>query len=397
MWRHHLGCSAIHPFPRLETGFASSPESDSTGWAPALSLPPVRGRVQPRFKLRLARYAARLEKSGGDIGLGKLDGLTPEALAALPVLALRLERPGDEAIALPSRDSEGVASGMWDFSTATREPGAWLIYPGAEAALPFRPTLWTVAGEVDTDSPLAQAIGIADPGEREAALDQVVAAMAADFLEPCWLELERLAGQIGHLPLTTLDLWRRLARSPQGMAALALRFGTLPQGFLDRFEQELPFAWETISFVTWRRAMEFLLRQCKESFGDDAGAGLFPIHLDARIKDLSANHGALAFLLGIASADFLPDAKQKAQLLAYAGRLSAHGYSRPGVAGGLPLSRPRHLTSPGRWRDHRPWPATGSGMGFGQKTGLAPRSRRFLLAGRTFQQPPGMQLQFESR
>lgn len=276
-----------------------------------------------QFRLRQARYAARLEKSGGQIGLDKLDGIPLETLAALPILALRLERPGDEAIALPCRDSEGVASGMWDFSPATREPGAWLIYPGANATLPFRPTLWTVTGEVDTDSPLAQAIGIADPGEREAALDQVVAAMAAHFLEPCWLEFERLAGQIGHLPLTTLDLWRRLARSPQGMAALALRFGSLPQGFIDRFEQELPFAWEAISFITWRRAMECLLRQCKESFGEEAGAGLFPIHLDARIKDLSANHGALAFLLGIASADFLPAAKREAQGLAYLGQQSA--------------------------------------------------------------------------
>jgi len=276
-----------------------------------------------QFRINLARYAAKLEKSGGEIGLDNLDGIPPETLAALPVLALRLERPGDEAIALPCRDSEGVASGMWDFLPATREPGAWLIYPGADATLPFRPTLWTVAGEVDTDSPLAQAIGIVDPGARETALDKVVAAMAADFLESCWLELERLAGQIGHLPLTTLDLWRRLARSPQGMAALALRFGSLPQGFLDRFEQELPFSWETISFVTWRRAMECLLRQCKGSIGVEAGMTVFPLHLSTRIQDLSANHGALAYLLGIASADFLPDAKQKTQLLVYAGRLSA--------------------------------------------------------------------------
>jgi len=275
------------------------------------------------FKLRLARYAAKLEKSGSEIGLDKLEGLAPETLANLPVLALRLERPGDEAIPLPSRSSEGVAGGVWDFSPATREPGAWLIYPGADAALPFRPTLWPVAGQVNTDSPLAQAIGVADPGEREAALDQVIAAMAADYLEPCWLELERLAGQIGHLPLTTLDLWRRLARSLPGMAALALRFGNLSQSFLDRFERELPFAWETISFVAWRRAMECLDRQCKGSFGEEAGAAIFPIHLDTRIKDLSANHGALAFLLGIASADFLPAARREAQGLAHLGRQSA--------------------------------------------------------------------------
>jgi len=268
-----------------------------------------------RFRLRLARYAARLEKSGGAIGLDHLEDIPTETLATLPVRALRLERPGDEAIVLPSRDSEGVASGMWEFSPDTREPGTWLIYPGADAALPFRPTLWPVPGAVNTDTPLAWAIGIADPVEREAALDQVVAAMAVDYLEPCWLELERLAGQIGHLPLTTLDLWRRLARSALGMAALALRLGSLPQGFLDRFEQELPFAWETVSFATWRRAMEGLKRQCQASFGDEAGASLFPIHLRSRIEDLRAKYGALAFLLGLASATFLPAAEREVNAL----------------------------------------------------------------------------------
>lgn len=280
----------------------------------------IRVGAVEQFKLCLARYAARLEKSGGAIGLDRVKGIPIETLASLPVLALRLQRPGDEAIALPSRDSEGVASGMWDFSPEKREPGSWLIYPGVDAALPFRPTLWPVPGEVNADSRLAQAIGIADPDERQAALDQVVAAMAANFLEPCWLEIERLAGQIGYLPLTTLDLWRRLARSPQGMAALALRFGNLPQGFLDRFDQELPFAWETIPFVTWRRAMECLKRQYEEQFGVEKGTNLFSIYLRDRIEDLTAKHGALAYLLGIASSAFLSASKRQVEALKHVGQ-----------------------------------------------------------------------------
>ncbi|HNC21692.1 STY4851/ECs_5259 family protein [Accumulibacter sp.] len=287
----------------------------------------VRVTVRPSgatsFPLCLARYAAKLDKNDTEISLDNVAVLSPEAISHLPVMALRLERPGDEAIRLEPQTSQGVATGVWEFAPATREPGSWLIYPGEEAALPFRPTLWTVKGEIHTDSPLARAIGSADQAAREAALDQTIQVMASNFLAPCWLELDRLAVQIGHLPLTTLDVWRRLARSPQGMAALALRFASLPAGFLDHVDQELPFAWETVPASAWRQAMGYLDRQCQESFGDVAGAAVFAIHLDARIKDLSASHGALAYLLGIASAPFLPSARQQARVLAHTGKQCA--------------------------------------------------------------------------
>ena len=276
------------------------------------------------FQLRLARYAAKLDKNSAEISLDQVAMLTTEAIAALPVLALRLERPGDEAICLKPKASQGVATGVWAFSPfINREPGSWLIFPGKEAVLPFRPTLWTVAGAVDTSSPLARAIGLADQAAREEALDRVIQEMAGDFLEPCWLELDRLAAQIGHLPLTTLDVWRRLARSPQGMAAMALRLATLPVGFLDRFDQELPFAWEAVPTSAWRRAMGCLDRQCRDSFGEKDGAAVFASHLDARIKDLSASHAALDYLLGVVSAPFLPASGPQAAALAVIGKESA--------------------------------------------------------------------------
>lgn len=274
------------------------------------------GGVQ-HFVLNVARYAATLDKNSNDISLDAAgcQALAPEEIASLPVLALRLERPGDEAIVLSHRVSEGVPVGSWAFSPETREPGSWLIYPAPDSQLPFRPTLWTAPGQVDSDSPLARAIGIPNQAEREAALDEVIESMASDFLEPCWIEVERTAGQIGHLPLATLDIWRRLARSPMGMAALAFRFGSLPNGFLARFAQELPFIWEFVPFVAWRQAMARLQDQCKASFGKEAGAVIFKSYLDSRIKDMASAHGALDYLLGIASADFVPEATRDAQLL----------------------------------------------------------------------------------
>src|SRR5574338_764193 len=269
------------------------------------------------YRLYVARYAARLIRNGSKIGLDNAGfaALTTDDAGMLPVMALRLERPGDEALRLSQFVSEGVPTGSWDFPLEGREPGCWLIYPGPGAHLSFRPTRWAVPGTPELDSPLARAIAITNEAEREEALDAVIEMMADDFMKSCWIEVERLAGQVGHLPLTTLDLWRRFARSPRGMAALALRFGALPSGFVDRFDQELPFAWEAVPFVAWKHAMACLERQCVGTYGDETGALVFRTHLDSRIKDTAAGHGALTYLLGIAKAGYSSGAKQEIQWL----------------------------------------------------------------------------------
>jgi hypothetical protein len=272
------------------------------------------------FRLRLARYAAKLERSDGEVRLDAagMIALAPQVLETLPVMALRLERPGDEALQLPAQTSEGVPCGSWLFSPETREPGSWLIYPGRDAPLPFRPTLWPVKGDVQTDSRLAAAISQADEVSREAALDEVIAAMADDFTEPCWAEVELLANQFGHLPLATLDVWRRFARRAAAMAALALRFSSLPRDFLVRFALELPFVWEAVPYAAWKQAVLCLHAQCASSFGPDDGAYVFRAHLDARIKDMVAANGALQFLLGLSSADHNPEAaRQRTALRAF--------------------------------------------------------------------------------
>jgi hypothetical protein len=194
------------------------------------------------------------------------------------------------------------------------EPGCWLIYPGPDAQLRFRPTLWPICGEQQLNSSLAKAVNINDPNEREAALDAVIDEMAMDCLNPCWFEIEQLAGQVGHLPLATLDIWRRFARSAKGMAALTIRWGTLPSGFVNRFDQELPFAWEAVSFDAWKQAMRCLQNQCKGIDGEEAGALIFRMHLESRIKDTTAVHESLNYLLGIACAGYIDGAQQ--QLLA---------------------------------------------------------------------------------
>ncbi len=279
----------------------------------------------PHFSLDIARYAARLSRTEGDVLLRAEAeiGMAPEALRDLPVHAMCLERPGDEAVKLePIDDASGDMGCGWAFSRCIRQSGSWLIYPAADTRLPFRPTLWQVEGDPMAQSPLALAIMLPHPAARETALDEVIEAMAADFLHESWSEVEQFAGQIGHLPLATLDLWRRFARWPKAMAALAFRLGSLPAGFVDRFAHELPFAWETVGFSAWRDAIACLLQQCRTSFGEAGGESVFRHHLKSRIEGITARYAVLQYLLGIASSDHDAEARDQVRLLRYVGSVT---------------------------------------------------------------------------
>lgn len=274
------------------------------------------------FTLLLARYSATLERHGDSILLDTkgLRSQQIQDLERLSVLAVRLESPGDEAVTLEPFLSEGVATGGWLFSLQMRSPGSWLVYPAAGSKLPFRPTLWFIGGEISEAEGLSGAFTIANQQAREQRIDESIEALASDYLNEDWEKVEQLAGQVGHLPLPTLDIWRRLARSPRGMAALALRLSSLKPQFITRFSQELPFAWETIALEDWQVAMRQLEAQCGALFGEQSGPSVLRPHLSGRIQLLTSLNGSLAFLLGIAATELLPDTKREVAALKYLGQ-----------------------------------------------------------------------------
>ena len=296
------------------------------------------------YELRLARYAAKLEIAGETVSLAEVAGqaLEREAMQALPVMALRIEHPGDEPERLTPAESEGVPMGSWHFDLQAREPGAWLIYPGPAAGLPFRPTLCRVPGEADAATPLSKASAITRPAERGDAITAAIASMANDFLDAGWTDVEWAAKQFGQLPLTTLDHWRCFARSTTGMATLALRFGSLPEGFLERFAEELPFAWEMVPLSAWRHAVDGLARQCREIAPEPAATYILRSHLAARLSELTAHHGALQFLLGIAAARASENGEQDLAALRLAVGPASHSYLFDGDNSRLMRLRQRH-------------------------------------------------------
>ena len=272
-------------------------------------------READMFTLKIMRYAAMIDKEQGTdqlaIDAHKFD---LDLLNGLQVLAARLEHPADEPIELKPVLSEGVHTGRWEFAPEKKEPGTWLIYPSTGARISLRPVVWSIpnAGWTDysSDDDLIKAIAISRQYERESQIVTVIEAMADNFQHNAWQTVEQFANQFGHLPLTTLDLWRMFTRSSFGMAALVLRLGNLPNNFYRRFERELPFAWETVSLRAWKQAMDRLQKQC----GNYSAASniIFKAQLEKCLSALRADSGALSYLLGIAASAF--DEKEKKDL-----------------------------------------------------------------------------------
>jgi hypothetical protein len=273
--------------------------------------------------LRVTRYEFQLERMQmmSRVGLPQeqLGRLSTEDLARLPVAALRLDAPGEEPIGLTPVLSEGVPTGNWIFPSADLSPGPWLIHPGSGSQFIFRPMLWPVLAPHDSgaailpeaqdagEAPearlnLAAALGIPTERHRLDALDTVIAAMALDFVSDDWRLAEQLAVQLCHLALSTLDLWRRFALSPPGMAALAVRMGGLPTGFAERFPNELPTVWETIPLTAWVQAMRAVAAQGASWYGAETGGFVVSEHLDRRLQALASDCPSLGVLLEAARA-----------------------------------------------------------------------------------------------
>jgi hypothetical protein len=268
------------------------------------------------FTLVIARYAALIERGEDRVAMeieNSANGSLP--LAELPVFAVCLEDPDEEPERLEFGGEIAEGKVCWKFVSEGRKCGSWLIFPGADSEINFRPTLWTIPGELDCPGELAQAINLANEYQRKDALKKNIKALAEDYAHSGWEEITRLAELVGHLPLTTLDLWRRFARSAPGMAALAFHYGKLPKGFISRFENELPFAWEAIPFSVWKKAIRQSFEYCRALFGEEVGKTIFEAHAQRRINVLTARHGGLSFLLGIAAMEFFPETQREAQPL----------------------------------------------------------------------------------
>lgn len=278
--------------------------------------------------LRVARYSLEFErydaKSEVGVSQDQIGQVSIEELEKITVCSVRINTPGEEPLRLSPSESEGVLSGNWLFPATELPSGPWLIYPGNDSRLSFRPMLWPVPptiseapaipltvkadqdGSADntTEIPsrLMLALDIPNEQERALALSAIIDRIANDFIDDDWGLVEQMAGTLGYLPLSTLDFWRQITQSPAGMAALAIRLGNLPVNFVVRFPTELPFVWESIPLSAWIGAVQALQAQGEAWYGSDAGNQVVSPHLDRRIQALSTSCPSLRFLLEVGRA-----------------------------------------------------------------------------------------------
>ena len=251
--------------------------------------------------LRVARYSSELEilRDTGTVSLSResLVDLSQEDISKLAVEAMRLDAPSEEPLRL-SPPEDDPTLGVWHFPVERIEPGPWLIYPAKGSPVLFRPMLWTIKSESSTEAErvdigLSSVANITDPHARLEKLQAAIAKLAADFDHPDWSTLEQIADQLYHLPLSAHDLWRAFSRSPEGLAALALRTGGLPASFLDRFSSEMPCSWETIPLKTWVEEMNAFVVYCEMN-------PLLSSTISNRIEAITSLHPSLRALLEVA-------------------------------------------------------------------------------------------------
>lgn len=224
--------------------------------------------VEARFTSEGRSFRAfRVGRYGLDVEPGRDDGVyriaqstrNPdlELLQKTRISALPLQRP-DEEISLDAVESAGIKTGAWRFHPECRASGVWLIYPEVGAPLPLRPLAWFIPRDEaheDSHTPLKKALAIADKFDRLDELATALGVIAEDPSHTDWTWIEALANRVGHLPLSSLDLWIAMSRVPKAMVMAHLRVDGFADKISPRVDKELPFEWALTSPIQWQLAV----------------------------------------------------------------------------------------------------------------------------------------------
>lgn len=240
---------------------------------------------------------------------GQLANFTCEQLQQCEVLATRIDEL-EVQLKLKQSQSEDTLTGQWLFPIEKYNEGCWLIHPSKESSIKFRAMLLSLRNPVNIThhsdisngnelNSLSDALRIPDNTVREKYLQQIIESLIEDFNHPDWGHIEYLATNLGHLNLTSLDIWRLFAKNKNAMAALAFREGNFPELLLKRFVKELPFMWEFVSVEAWLDAAFYLHKQIlhKWSGNETFAEEYFKLYFGKKIDDLLSDCPSLRVIL----------------------------------------------------------------------------------------------------
>ena len=247
-----------------------------------------RGTIASR--LLITRTDATITLKGDQLRLGGQDDVQGHSVGlGDQLVAVDLSQPDRPVLHLEMNVDAESTLPTWDAGPMVALPGLWVVASPADSGLAARPILVPVKspGEPDSKSsavgPLIEAVCVADTTERSARIREVIKVLAGDSENDDWEVLGAYATRLSHLPLGAFDVWRQLVRSPSMAADFLLhqwRNKEYEQGLVvaTRFDLELPFLWESISYKDWQsaanRVRDRLLSQIGEEFADEAAAAL---------------------------------------------------------------------------------------------------------------------------
>jgi hypothetical protein len=250
---------------------------------------------QTTARLRITRYDLALDREGLCLRLSEsaLRALTVERLAALKMLALPMAQGRQEPREIPQGHSSGVPSGSWQLDHLAFREGPWLVYPAKDSSIKFRPVLHVppaptgaVKPSLESACPLGRAMAVGSVDARRTLIDQALSEMASDLDHRSWGLIEAHWQHLSHLPLSTLDSWRALAKNHAACLACLLRFSQDASILIRRLRDELGVVWELEPSSAWIAAADHLCKYWSNQMG---GASA-----DTRITSTVADHGLVA-------------------------------------------------------------------------------------------------------
>lgn len=211
---------------------------------------------QPLLKLDIRRYGGQLQWEGryafyicNTSNAAMLDGVQAEAML--------LSDPKRTPLQLTEKTSETVGTGCFDIPQKMQFQGPWLIYPGEQSSVRFRPGLYITPDNIlDSESEvcsLHRAAEFFHPQHNPHVIEQQIAAMAANFNHSGWQYLADLKQHYHHLPLSSFETWKALSRNWEALSFAVFRL-EMDESFCARIRDELAVIWEAVPLPLWVQA-----------------------------------------------------------------------------------------------------------------------------------------------
>ena len=217
--------------------------------------------------------------------------------------ALLLDQPGRGLMPLEETlFDDGSPSGTWEVSARLDTPGPWLIFDDT-GGTSLRPLLWSVTDDTHDDlsrDRLQRAIAEKDRETRQKAFQDCVSVMEQNLEAPEWLTLVSLLDHVKNLPLSTLEIWQALLRSPRIMAMIALHPGISFPSLTSRVSTELPFLWILVSRKDWAVASTYVRQYFETLIPGDMARKVWQDLMQRRMEKIGSCCPAVNALLHLA-------------------------------------------------------------------------------------------------